>query len=115
MIGAEFGMPEFTQIIPADKSFFVLDVLYDDNGYPVAPIKYLVVAWALEEGTLAPYPVTLEGVQTASCYILQPDGAVERPGIDGFANIEDWLADQQSDHAFRTELQRPAVARAEQK
>lgn len=71
---------------------YVLDVLTGDDG-PSEPIKYPVVAWALEEGTLAPYPVTLEGVQL-DAHILQPDGSIECACVGGYPNIEEWFADQ---------------------
>lgn len=95
----DFGKPGFVKIIHADKDFFVLGFVSDDSGYPIEAIKYPVVAWALEDGTLAPYPITLEGVQTENCYILQPDGTVERPMIGSFASVEEWLADQQAVHS----------------
>lgn len=99
MNAVDFGRHVFVKIVPAYEGFFVLGVLGDDNGYPVEVIKYPVVAWVFEESALAPYPVTLEGVQTDNCCILQPDGTVERPMIGGFASIEEWLADQQAAHA----------------
>ena len=86
--------PRFAAYLTAARGYFVLDVLTDDCGRPCAPIKYPVVAWALEEKSLVPHPVTLEGVGQEISYILQPDGSIDRPGIDGFASIDGWMADQ---------------------
>ncbi|HYD59678.1 MAG TPA: hypothetical protein VEC35_04950 [Noviherbaspirillum sp.] len=83
--------PKFGAIIPAYPGFHVLDVAYrkDDS---VEPSRHPIVAWALTaDEFLIPYPVTLEGVQIDCCYILQPDGTVERPGIDRSDNVEAWL------------------------
>lgn len=91
--------PKFVGTISANPGFYVLTEIGDDNGYPVEADKAPVVAWALEEDSLAAYPVTLEGVQTDNDYVLYPDGAVERPGIDGFRSVTEWLAAQQDDHA----------------
>ncbi len=96
-----FSNPAFAAIVPNDQAFFVLGVLTGDDGSPACAIKYPVVAWALEMETLAPSPVTLEGLQPDNCYLLQPDGTVERPGIDGFSSVDHWLAEQQRLHATR--------------
>jgi hypothetical protein len=90
--------PDFGTAIPALAGFYVLGVLSDGNGYPCEAIQYPVVAWVLEEESFAPYPVTLEGVQFDNVYILQPDGSVERPCLDGYPSVAEWLADQQAKH-----------------
>lgn len=95
MSARNHGGPRFVAYLSAPPGFFVLGALTDERGFPSEAIKYPVVAVALEEGCLAPYPITMEGVITENEYILQPDGSVERPGIDGFANVDDWLANQQ--------------------
>jgi hypothetical protein len=82
----------------ASPGYAVLGVLSGDHGEPVEAIKYPVIAWAFEEISLAPYPITLEGVQLDSLSILQPDGSVEQPCIGGFANIDEWFENQQAEH-----------------
>jgi hypothetical protein len=93
-----YGM-EFVEIFPANEPHYVLDVLTGDGS--IEPIKYRVLFWALEAKTLFPYPVTLEGVQTDNVYILEPCGKVERPGLDGYANMDEWFADQKKKFARR--------------
>lgn len=90
---------KFREIKAAAPGYFVLAALVDDNGAPSEALKSPVMFWAIEAECLVPYPMTLEGVQTDNAYILQPDGSVERPWIDGYANIDDWLAGQQAEHA----------------
>ncbi len=80
--------------IPAQPGFFVIEVLCEDDGRPVATDSRAVIAWAMEDSLLIPYPVTLYGVQTEACFILQPDGTVERPNIDWFQHVGDWMKDQ---------------------
>jgi hypothetical protein len=90
--------PKFSKIIPSNPGYFVLTTITDDHGYPIEVDKAPVVAWALESDSLAPYPVTREGVQSEVQYILEPHGVVERAWIDGFLNVDDWLKSQQDDY-----------------
>lgn len=84
---------EFIGVFAAQPGFFVLEVMYDD-GDELEPITHPVLFWAIESQTYAPYPITLDGVKTENTYILQPDGSVERPGIDGYPDVHSWLAHQ---------------------
>lgn len=84
---------EFIGVFAAQPGFFVLELMRG-NGDEIEPIQYPVLFWAIESESLAPYPITLEGIKTESNYILQPDGSVERPGIDGFGSVDAWLTHQ---------------------
>lgn len=85
----------FIKIIVANPGFYVLDILTGDDT--VEPIQYPVIAWALEDGALAPYPITQEGIQLQNVYILQPHGTVERACIDGYPSVGDWLDAQKKE------------------
>jgi hypothetical protein len=92
---------KIVQIIRADPGHYVLGALVDDNGYPVETCKYPVLALGFEKDSTLPYPITWEGAQTENVYILQPDGTVERPWIDGFLNVGDWLKAQQQEYTAK--------------
>lgn len=87
---------EWISIQPAALGWYVIEVQEDEKGYPVDAFRYPITQWAIEVESLAPYPVLLDGVRTDNPYILLPDGSIERPNIDGFANQAEWLADQQA-------------------
>lgn len=90
---------KFREIKDAAPGYFVLTALDDDSGVPSEAFKSPVMFWAIEAECLIPYPITLEGPQTDNVYILQPDGSVERPWVDGFSSVDCWLEDQQAKHA----------------
>lgn len=81
----------FIATIPANPGFFVLEYFPGDSGCPCGAIKHPVVAWAIEEGVLAPYPITSEGVRHDNVFVLRPEGDVERPNVDWFPCLNDWL------------------------
>jgi hypothetical protein len=90
--------PKFLQVIPANSAFFVLEMTSDEDGQPVDVHRQPIVAWAIEEVSYAPYPITLEGVKTGNAHILQPDGTIERPWVDWYPNLEAWLKEQQAEY-----------------
>ncbi len=89
---------DLARTLPANPGFFVVHALCDDNGYPGEVDQTPVVAWAFEVGSLAPYPVTLDGLRTDSVYILQPHGAVSRAEKDSWPSVADWLKSQQDEY-----------------
>lgn len=89
---------KFVQFLPANPGFHVLTAADDDNGNPVEVFQAPIVAWALEESSLCPYPVTLEGVETANVHILRPDGAVEQPWHGLSLSVDEWLKSRQDEH-----------------
>ncbi|MET3134759.1 hypothetical protein AAKU55_005061 [Oxalobacteraceae bacterium GrIS 1.11] len=88
---------KFMATIPANPGFYVLEMLHDESGHPSEAIKCPVLAWALEGNILAPYPVTSEGVQFDTPYVLQPDGTVERVFDSWFPSLDEWMTSQKND------------------
>lgn len=88
----------FAKTIPANPGFCVLDVLCDDNGYPVGEVVSHVIAWALEDDFSTAHPITPEGVQTDIDYIMQPDGSVEHLNVWWFPSVKSWLKKQQQEY-----------------
>lgn len=88
---------KFSHMIAANSGFAVLEALNGAAGQADSINASPVVAWALETGTFAPYPITLEGVQTENVAILRPDGKVEYPCSSLFLDTAEWL-DWQRDH-----------------
>lgn len=92
---------KFVKTITAPPGFYVLGELVDENGYPVEACKYPVLALGFEKDSTVPHPITWEGAQTENVYILHPDGTVERPWVDGFLNVDDWLKAQQQEYTAK--------------
>jgi hypothetical protein len=89
--------------LTAQPGFAIVEVLVDGSGRPVDSITSHIVAWAFEHDLLIPHPVTLCGIQSGPVHILQPDGSVERPNVDSYASVSEWLAAQQRDYDARLE------------
>lgn len=90
---------KFVKIESIEPGFYLLHPQDDDNGYPIRAHKTPIVGWAYEEDSLAPYPITLEGVQTDNVSILHPDGTVDRPCFQWFPSADYWLRAQQQEYA----------------
>jgi hypothetical protein len=89
------SLPNFTKTIPAFPGFYVLGTT-GDRG-PEEVIRDPVIAWALEDEILAPYPITLEGVK-GDVYVLQPDGRVVKVCSEKYANVDAYLKWQQMEY-----------------
>jgi hypothetical protein len=87
--------------LTAQPGFAIIEVLVDGSGRPVDSITSHIVAWAFEQDLLIPHPVTLCGIQSGPVHILQPDGSVERPNLDSYTSVAEWLAAQQCDYDAR--------------
>lgn len=82
---------KFAHMIAAHPGFSVLEVPSEESASPDSVNANPVVAWALEAGSYAPYPITLEGVQIDNVAILRPDGKVEYPCSGLFLDTAEWL------------------------
>jgi hypothetical protein len=87
----------FVQTIPAHPGYYLLGTLLDDHGRPEGLDKEPIVAWAIEEGSYAPYPITCEGVETGNGPVLRPDGTVATAWNERLRCENDWLKSQQQD------------------
>lgn len=91
---------KFSRQIPAQPGWFVISLLSDETGFPVAVDQESIVAWAFEEGDECsiPYPVTMGGVRTDDPVIVNPAGSVDSVGHDTAPTLACWLADAQEAH-----------------
>jgi hypothetical protein len=87
---------EVAHCIPCQPGFFALELVYDDEK-PSA-YRNAIVAWALESGSFAPYPITLEGLIVEDVAILRPDGAVDLPCNAFYDNLQEWLDQSHAKH-----------------
>lgn len=89
---------KFVKVESIDPGFYLLQVLRNDNDYPIGVRKSPIVGWAYEENSLAPYPITYDGVQTDNISIRHPDGTVGGPYSEWLPNIDCWLKAQQQEY-----------------
>ena len=89
----------FSRQIAAQPGWFVLSVLHDETGLPVAADQAEIVAWAFEEGDelCIPYPVTMYGVQTDDQPVLKPSGVVDSVASESAPTVFAWIEDLQAE------------------
>jgi hypothetical protein len=82
---------KFVQTIAAQPGYYLLESMHGDDGTPAVAHQEPIVAWALEDDNYAPYPITLEGVQTSNEAVLRPDGTVAIACIEWHPSVTAWL------------------------
>lgn len=104
--------PEFTflQCIAALPGYFLLSEISDDNGRPEYVHKEPIVAWAIEDVSYAPYPITCAGVDTKTSPVLRPDGTVATP-FTQWLDVDDWMRSEKDDWEARSKQKRWDEAR----
>lgn len=92
-------MPKIAAYIAAAPGFFIIETVFYDGDDSIEIYRRPVIGWAIDANEYCVYSITPDGIHwRTSPYLLQPDGTVDRPSIDGYANLEDWMKAMQREH-----------------
>jgi hypothetical protein len=105
--------PEFTflQCIAALPGYFVLSAVEGGSGQPEHVHKEPIVAWAIEEESYVPYPITYDGVDTKNSPVLRPDGSVAIACSAQWLDVDDWMQTEKEESEARRKHKRWEEAR----